>query len=58
MRLSISVAQTKDGFVPRVVFQNPNGFKTYISDTACTSWKEAWTMGRIMRDGLREQKVV
>lgn len=58
MRLSIRVVQKETGFSPHVIYENPREFKIFAGDTVCTTWKEAWTMGRIMRDSLREKKVV
>jgi hypothetical protein len=58
MRLSISIIQNNDGFVPHIIFENPKTFKVLPVDQCCRTWKEAWSIGRVMRDAIRKRKVL
>lgn len=46
MFLSVSIKQTEDGYVPRLVFENPKIITVYTVGKPCSTFQEAWIVAR------------
>jgi len=47
MFLSVSIKQTEEGYIPRLVKQTPRFIDVFVVGRPCSSYQEAWIISRL-----------